>query len=154
LKEGFDAARISVTGNTVMDAPFMVVEKTRGREFSKDLLLRDGDKLVLVTAHRMQSFGGGLENICHALRRIADSNGDIEIAYPIHLNPSVPKSVNRIVRYLDRIHFIEPLGYVSFVQLMNGAYLILTDSGGIQEEAQSLKKPVPVVRNTTRGPRL
>jgi UDP-N-acetylglucosamine 2-epimerase (non-hydrolysing) len=85
LKEGFDADRISVTGNTVIDALFMVVEKTKGKKGSKDLPLRDGNKIILVTAHRRESFGEGLENICHALRRIVELNSDIEIVYPVHL---------------------------------------------------------------------
>lgn len=85
MKEGFESDRISVTGNAVIDALFMVLEKTRGKRFSQDLPLKDGNKLVLVTGHRRESFGEGLENICHALRRIAELNSDIEIVYPVHL---------------------------------------------------------------------
>ncbi len=109
-------------------------------------------KLVLVTGHRRESFGIGLENICLALKQLVQKNPDIEIIYPVHLNPHVREPVRRILGDLDRIHLIEPLSYVAFVWLMRQVYLILTDSGGIQEEAPSLGKPVLVMRDTTERP--
>jgi len=105
-----------------------------------------------VTGHRRESFGEGLENICQALRQIAESNDEVEIVYPVHLNPNVQEPVNRILGGLKRVHLIKALDYVSFIQLMDKAYLILTDSGGIQEEAPALDKPVLVMRNVTERP--
>lgn len=108
--------------------------------------------MILVTGHRRESFGPGLENICAALRRIAEENEDVEIVYPVHLNPNVREPVRRILQGAQRVHLVEPLDYVPFVQLMSQAYLILTDSGGIQEEAPSLNVPVLVMRKTTERP--
>ena len=109
-------------------------------------------RLILVTAHRRESFGEGFENICQALREIALRNPDLHIVYPVHLNPNVREPVYRIIGGMDRVHLIEPLEYEPFVYLMNQAFLILTDSGGIQEEAPSLGKPVLVMREVTERP--
>ena len=109
-------------------------------------------RLILVTAHRRESFGEGFENICLALREIALRNPDVHIVYPVHLNPNVREPVYRIVGGLDRVHLLEPLEYEPFVHLMNRSYFILTDSGGIQEEAPSLGKPVLVMREVTERP--
>lgn len=109
-------------------------------------------RLILVTAHRRESFGEGFENICQALKEIALRNREVQIVYPVHLNPNVREPVYRIIGNVDRIHLIEPVGYEPFVYLMNQSFFILTDSGGIQEEAPSLGKPVLVMREVTERP--
>ena len=108
--------------------------------------------MILVTGHHRESFGQGFEQICHALAEIAANNPDVQIVYPVHLNPNVSEPVNRILGHIDNIMLIEPQEYLPFVWLMNHAWLILTDSGGIQEEAPSLGKPVLVMRETTERP--
>ena len=110
------------------------------------------EKRFIVTGHRRESFGPGLENICLALKQLVERNPGIEIVYPVHLNPNVREPVHRILGNLDRIHLIEPLPYMAFVWLMRQVYLILTDSGGIQDEAPTLGKPVLVMRDTTERP--
>lgn len=152
LREGVAEERITVTGNTVIDALFFVLEKTRGDQHPLPFEPRVGHRLILVTGHRRESFGPGLESICAALRRIAEANEDVEIVYPVHLNPNVREPVRRILQGAQRVHLVEPLDYVPFVRLMSRAYLILTDSGGIQEEAPSLNVPVLVMRKTTERP--
>jgi UDP-N-acetylglucosamine 2-epimerase (non-hydrolysing) len=109
-------------------------------------------KLILVTGHRRESFGSGFERICHALRETALAHPETQIVYPVHLNPNVLEPVKRLLSDIDNVHLIEPLDYLPFVYLMNRAHIILTDSGGIQEEAPSLGKPVLVMRNTTERP--
>lgn len=157
LREGITVG-IEVTGNTVIDALLQVVTKLQkdvplqqslNRQFD---FIRPDSRLVLVTGHRRESFGGGFERICQALAETATNFPDIEIVYPVHLNPNVSEPVNRLLAGIDNIHLIEPLDYLPFVYLMNRAYLILTDSGGIQEEAPSLGKPVLVMRDTTERP--
>ncbi|MCP2518970.1 UDP-N-acetylglucosamine 2-epimerase (non-hydrolyzing) [Candidatus Aminicenantes bacterium AC-335-K20] len=161
LKEGVDENKIFITGNTVIDALLMVVEKQKNKEIQKMLEQKfcsnyrisfDNRKIILVTGHRRESFGKELENICLGLKKIAKNNYDIQIIYPVHLNPNVQKPVRKILSNIDNIHLIEPLDYFSFVWLMNKSYLILTDSGGIQEEAPSLGKPILVMRNKTERP--
>jgi len=157
LREGITRG-IEVTGNTVIDALLQVVAKLDGtaglqRRLSQQFaFLRPGSRLVLVTGHRRESFGGGFERICQALAETATAFPNIDIVYPVHLNPNVSEPVNRLLAGIDNIHLIEPLDYLPFVYLMNRAYLILTDSGGIQEEAPSLGKPVLVMRDTTERP--
>ncbi len=161
LKEGVPPENISVTGNTVIDALLWMVNKQsspenqqRMEDFLKEKLeipIKD-ERLILVTAHRRESFGRGFEDICQALREIASRNPDISIIYPVHLNPNVREPVQRIIGNTDRIHLIEPLEYEPFVYLMNRSYMILTDSGGIQEEAPSLGRPVLVMREVTERP--
>ena len=160
LKEGVDASTIHVTGNTVVDALMTVVEKTTSNESIRNQLesrfgfLNMSKRLILVTGHRRENFGDGFENICHALATIAESFDDVEILYPVHLNPNVQEPVNRILggdNHLN-VHLIEPVDYLPFVYLMSRAYLIITDSGGVQEEAPSLGKPVLVMRETTERP--
>ncbi len=161
LSEGFDKRNIFVTGNTVVDSLLMIVEK-QGHEkvqkyyenyfykkYSIDLNSRN---TILVTAHRRESFGKDFENICKGLRMIAENNLNVQIVYPVHLNPNVQKPVRKILQNQKNIYLIEPLDYLSFVFLMQKSYLILTDSGGIQEEAPSLGKPVLVIRKTTERP--
>jgi UDP-N-acetylglucosamine 2-epimerase (non-hydrolysing) len=152
LQEGIKEKSIHVTGNTVIDALLLTLDQTRGSDYPKQAPVNQKSRIILVTAHRRENFGGSLENICRALKQIAEKNTDIEIIYPVHLNPNVQKPVNQILGGTDRIHLVEPLDYVAFVQLMAQSYLILTDSGGIQEEAPSLGKPVLVMRNTTERP--
>lgn len=158
LAEGVAAHHVHVTGNTVIDALLQVREKIRGdaflqNDFSRTFDFLDPEKrVVLVTGHRRENFGGGFERICHALARIAQGHPDVQVIYPVHLNPQVQEPVNRLLGNIDNVHLIEPLDYLPFVYLMDKATLILTDSGGIQEEAPSLGKPVLVMRDTTERP--
>lgn len=158
IKENIDPINIVITGNTVIDALLTVKEKVETDQdmqarFAKQFDFLDVDKkLVLVTGHRRENFGKGFENICLALANIAKKNTDVQIVYPVHLNPNVQKPVNELLSGIDNIKLIEPQDYLPFVYLMNKSYLILTDSGGIQEEAPSLGKPVLVMRDTTERP--
>lgn len=157
LEEGIDPSTVHVTGNTVIDALFEVVRKLDAGPLAAELrerldFLEDDKRLVLVTGHRRESFGGGFERICQALAETAKAHPDVQIVYPVHLNPKVREPVNRLLADTDNVILIEPQDYLPFVYLMNRAHLILTDSGGIQEEAPSLGKPVLVMRNTTERP--
>jgi UDP-N-acetylglucosamine 2-epimerase (non-hydrolysing) len=162
LREGIPEAHIFVTGNTVIDALFWILKRQSSPEHQRRMedffstLINPSSthvqRMILVTAHRRESFGEGFENICRALKEIVRRNPDVEIIYPVHLNPNVRDPVHRIIGDVDRIHLIEPLDYEPFVYLMNRSYLILTDSGGIQEEAPSLGKPVLVMREVTERP--
>jgi UDP-N-acetylglucosamine 2-epimerase (non-hydrolysing) len=158
LAEGVAGSAVHITGNTVIDSLFKVVER-----FDKDAalagslaeyfpFLNSEKRVILVTGHRRESFGGGFERICEALNRTARAFPDVDVVYPVHLNPNVREPVNRLLSGLDNVHLIEPLDYLPFVYLMSRSYLILTDSGGIQEEAPSLGKPVLVMRDTTERP--
>ncbi|HGF5051178.1 TPA: non-hydrolyzing UDP-N-acetylglucosamine 2-epimerase [Vibrio parahaemolyticus] len=158
LRENFDKDNISVTGNTVIDALLMIKDKidcdktlqlTLSEQFP---FLHKDKKLILVTGHRRESFGGGFERICEALAFTAKKHPEIQIVYPMHLNPNVREPVNRILADIENVHLIEPQQYLPFIYLMNRAHIILTDSGGIQEEAPSLGKPVLVMRDTTERP--
>lgn len=155
LREGVDDARIAVTGNTVIDALLTMVERAREGgegEFSERFEGIDLDRrLVLVTGHRRENFGGGFERICEALAELSRTP-DVEIVYPVHLNPNVQEPVHRILGSLPNVHLIAPQEYLPFLFLMDRAHLIITDSGGIQEEAPSLGKPVLVMRDTTERP--
>lgn len=158
LKEGISCANIVVTGNTVIDGLLKVVSALSGDSSLKQQLNEQFSfldlqrRMILVTGHRRESFGRGFENICQALSEVADIFPDVNIVYPVHLNPNVREPVNRLLAGIDNIHLIEPLDYLPFVYLMNRSYLILTDSGGIQEEAPSLGKPVLVMRDVTERP--
>ncbi|RMA79542.1 non-hydrolyzing UDP-N-acetylglucosamine 2-epimerase [Umboniibacter marinipuniceus] len=158
LKENFSEDDIHVTGNTVIDALLMITEKLANDETlsshlaAKFPMLEDSKKLILVTGHRRESFGGGFERICEALAKVAQQHEDVQVLYPVHLNPNVQEPVNRILGCAANIHLIEPQQYLPFVYLMTRAHIILTDSGGIQEEAPSLGKPVLVMRDTTERP--
>lgn len=157
LDEKTAAEAITVTGNTVIDALQWVVNHIdTDAELSAELNQKfdhiDAEKkLVLVTGHRRENFGDGFLNICEAIRDIAQRD-DVQVIYPVHLNPNVQKPVNEILRGLDNVHLIEPQDYLPFVYLMSKSHLILTDSGGVQEEAPSLGKPVLVMRDTTERP--
>lgn len=154
-REGVRAQAIVVTGNTVIDALLHVREclatDAKLREDVQRMLPQfdSSRRLVLVTGHRRESFGDGFERICAALAQIARTRPDVDVVYPVHLNPSVREPVNRLLTGIANVHLIEPLDYLPFVSLMDRAHLILTDSGGIQEEAPSLRKPVLVMRETT-----
>ncbi|MBM4907331.1 UDP-N-acetylglucosamine 2-epimerase (non-hydrolyzing) [Vibrio parahaemolyticus] len=158
LKENFTEEYISVTGNTVIDALLMVQNRIKNdSELNEELrakfpFLDDSKKLILVTGHRRESFGSGFERICEALAITAKQHPEAQILYPMHLNPNVREPVNRILADVDNVHLIEPQQYLPFVYLMTRANIILTDSGGIQEEAPSLGKPVLVMRDTTERP--
>ncbi|MFW0768155.1 UDP-N-acetylglucosamine 2-epimerase (non-hydrolyzing) [Trabulsiella odontotermitis] len=158
LRENLQDARIFVTGNTVIDALFWVRDRvltdaSLHAGLSEQYPFLDASKkMILVTGHRRESFGRGFEQICHALAEIAAQHPDVQIVYPVHLNPNVSEPVNRILGHIDNVILIEPQDYLPFVWLMNRAWLILTDSGGIQEEAPSLGKPVLVMREMTERP--
>ena len=166
LKENVDPERISVTGNTVIDALYWVTEKIANDERIhnelKDSLLSFGydvnrlsadRRMVLVTGHRRENFGEGFLNICHAIKNLAQANPQVDFVYPVHLNPNVRRPVMEILgEGLPNVFLIEPLSYLPFVFMMEKSHLILTDSGGVQEEAPGLGKPVLVMRNTTERP--
>jgi len=158
INEGVPTNRIWVTGNTVIDSLLGIVDLLRStpslaQELDQKFRFLDrGKRLILVTGHRRENFGEGFENICLALKEIAESCEDVEIIYPVHLNPNVRGPVNRILADCATVHLIEPQDYLPFVYLMNRATLIITDSGGVQEEAPSLGKPVLVMRETTERP--
>lgn len=157
VNEGVLSNQISITGNTVIDALLMIVNKIRIDQSLSDTLhnkysfLNPNQKLILVTAHRRENFGVPFIEICQALKEISFRD-DVELVYPVHLNPNVQEPVNRILSGVENIHLLEPLDYLDFVYLMNRSYLVITDSGGIQEEAPALGKPVLVLRENTERP--
>lgn len=162
LNENVPKSNIFVTGNTVIDALYMITKRLKedkklSSKIEKEIIekgydVRRNRKLILVTGHRRENFGEGFINICKALRDIALKYKDIDILYPVHLNPNVQKPVYGLLSKIPNIFLIEPIDYLPFVYLMNNAFIIVTDSGGIQEEAPSLGKPVLVMRNTTERP--
>ncbi|WP_299714654.1 non-hydrolyzing UDP-N-acetylglucosamine 2-epimerase [uncultured Tenacibaculum sp.] len=158
LRENISAESILVTGNTVIDALHFSSDKVVSDDYTDDEisklkdLVNPSKRLVLVTGHRRENHGQGFINICTALKEIANANQDIEIIYPVHLNPNVQKPVYELLNDIDNVKLIDPLSYPAFVWLMNQSYLIITDSGGVQEEAPSLGKPVLVMRDTTERP--
>lgn len=158
LNEQVNPAHIVVTGNTVIDALLQVVAKIEddavlSQRFAEQFPYgQDGRRLILVTGHRRESFGAGFEHICAALKQIAQQFPDCDIVYPVHLNPNVREPVFRLLSDATNVHLIEPQDYLPFVYLMSRSTLVLTDSGGIQEEAPSLGKPVLVMRDTTERP--
>lgn len=158
LKEGVAESDITVTGNTVIDALFWVrkklqEDKSLAESLAEKFDFLDGNKkLILVTGHRRESFGGGFKRICESLCQIATMWPEIQILYPVHLNPNVQEPVTRLLNNLDNVFLIDPQQYLAFFYLMDRSAIILTDSGGIQEEAPSLGKPVLVMRDTTERP--
>lgn len=161
LKENKNPTDIVVTGNTVIDALFLALDKIEKNDELKSKIiesinsqyeLKDDKKIILVTGHRRENFGEGFINICEALKTIATNNPDIDIVYPVHLNPNVQKPVKEILSDTSNVYLINPLQYEEFIFLMNKSYFIITDSGGVQEEAPSLGKPVLVMRDTTERP--
>ncbi|WP_339880416.1 non-hydrolyzing UDP-N-acetylglucosamine 2-epimerase [Pseudidiomarina gelatinasegens] len=161
--EGVAGNRIAVTGNTVIDALRWVIGKIsssaellnstnaqiKNSGLNLDVL---SNRYVLITGHRRENFGLGFENVCNALGQLAGRHPDTHFIYPVHLNPNVQEPVNRFLGDFENIHLIRPLGYAPFVHLMSNCYLVLTDSGGVQEEAPGLGKPVLVMRDTTERP--
>lgn len=161
IKENKSPENIVVTGNTVIDALFLLLDRIQKDNALKDKILTSlnakydtnrGKKIILVTGHRRENFGDGFINICEALKTLAIKNPNVDIVYPVHLNPNVQEPVRKILSGIDNVRLIAPLEYGEFVYLMSKAHFIITDSGGIQEEAPSLGKPVLVMRNTTERP--
>ena len=162
LKENKLAQNIIVVGNTVIDALFLMLNQIENNSIFKSRVVEEiksvynnfnsNRKFILVTGHRRENFGSGFLNICNALKRIAINNPNIDIVYPVHLNPNVQRPVNEILSKISNIYLLKPLGYDIFSYLMSKAFFIITDSGGIQEEAPSLGKPVLVTRDTTERP--
>ena len=162
LKENVNEQSIEVTGNTVIDALFLALDKIKNDpKLEQQIIhqlstlnyqLKDDRKIILVTGHRRENHGQGLINICTALKEIARSNLDIDMVYPVHLNPNVQKPVKELLSNVENIYLIEPLQYEQFIYMMDKSYFIITDSGGVQEEAPSLGKPVLVMRDTTERP--
>lgn len=162
LKEGVHEQNVFVTGNTVIDALFLIIERIKNdKEFQLKLheninttgySITPGKRIILVTGHRRENFGQGFIDICEALKTIALAHPDVDIVYPVHLNPNVKVPVNALLNDIPNVRLISPLEYEPFVYLLMHSYIVLTDSGGIQEEAPSLGKPVLVMRNTTERP--
>ena len=161
IKENKSSKNIVVTGNTVIDALFLLLDRMQKDNALKDKILTSlnakydtnrGKKIILVTGHRRENFGDGFINICEALKTLAIKNPNVDIVYPVHLNPNVQEPVRKILSDIGNVRLIAPLEYGEFVYLMSKAHFIITDSGGIQEEAPSLGKPVLVMRNTTERP--
>lgn len=158
LAENISKENILVTGNTVIDALLYGINKVNAKNFKDDeieklkTILDFQKKIILVTGHRRENHGEGLINICSALKTIAQQNPDVQIIYPVHLNPNVLKPVHELLSGINNIFLVEPLAYPAFIWLMEKSFLIITDSGGIQEEAPSLGKPVLVTRETTERP--
>jgi len=159
IDEGIDSDTIFLTGNTIVDALEwgLVKIKDNRANIEKRVILKgicgaDSERIILVTMHRRESFGEDLKNVCVALKKVAEENKSIKIVYPVHLNPNVKKPVYSLLSGLDNIILMEPLCYEDFLWLMYKSYLIITDSGGVQEEAPTLKKPVLVIRKFTERP--
>lgn len=161
ISEGVDDSKIYIVGNTVIDALLYAINKINSIDYPlkvKEQLpfLRKNKtteiKIILITGHRRENFGEGFKNICEALKKISEMHPNVELVYPVHLNPNVQKPVNEILNDIRNVHLIEPMNYLPFIKLMEASYLILTDSGGIQEEAPSLGKPVLVMRKNTERP--
>lgn len=161
ISEGVDGDKIYVVGNTVIDA--LLYARNRISSIDYPLKVKEQlpflrknktteNKIILITGHRRENFGDGFKNICEALKKISEMHPNVELVYPVHLNPNVQKPVNEILNNIKNVHLIEPLDYLPFIKLMEASYMILTDSGGIQEEAPSLGKPVLVMRENTERP--
>jgi len=153
LKENIPEERIFVTGNTVVDAFFEVLKKDFSFKDERIIkLIKNNKKYILLTYHRRENFEHHMRNIFNSVKKILEKNGDVEVVFPVHLNPKVRKVANQVLGETERIHLIEPMDYLPFVKLIEKSYFILTDSGGIQEEAPSLGKPVLVLRDVTERP--
>jgi len=152
LMEKISEKRIYTVGNSVIDALFLTLEKIKNENFILSYNPNNKRKFILITGHRRENFGDGFLNICNAIKSLSLKYKNVDFVYPVHLNPNVQKPVNEILSNLKNVYLIEPLKYQYFIYLMSRSYLILTDSGGIQEEAPSLGKPVLVMRNNTERP--
>ena len=152
-KEAIDPAKVFLTGNTVIDSLLYVANrKNKTLDVYVPTEVLNSHRMILVTAHRRESWGEPLEHLCAALKDLVRSFPDVQIVYPVHLNPNVRKTVFSILTHVDRIHLLEPLPYQSFIEAMAKAYLIITDSGGVQEEGPTFKKPILVFRKVTERP--
>lgn len=161
IKENKDEKTITVTGNTVIDGLFLALDKIENNQKLKNKILEnineqyklnEDRKIILVTGHRRENFGEGFINICEALKTVANQNPNIDIVYPVHLNPNIQKPARELLSNVSNVYLLEPLQYESFIYMMSRSYFIITDSGGVQEEAPSLGKPVLVMRDTTERP--
>ncbi len=154
LQEGVDSRKVHVTGNTVIDALFFARDRERANSDQwKDKYQTIGDqRLVLITGHRRENFGTGFQSFCKALAALAKQHHDVQFLYPVHLNPNVQKPVHELLGNIPNMHLTDPASYPEFIWLMDRSYLIITDSGGVQEEAPSLRKPVLVTRTVTERP--
>lgn len=161
LKEGIDESKIFVTGNTVIDSLLIIKNKLEEKSLNEELhneidrlgyVINQDKKIILVTGHRRENFGEGFINICKFLKKIAQNYSDFDIVYPVHLNPNVRKPVFELLNDVDNVYLLQPMEYLPFMYLMNKSFLVITDSGGIQEEAPSIGKPVLVMRDTTERP--
>lgn len=161
IKENKDEKNIAVTGNTVIDGLFLALDKIENNQELKNKILEnineqyklnEDRKIILVTGHRRENFGEGFINICEALKTVANQNPNIDIVYPVHLNPNIQKPARELLSNVSNVYLLEPLQYESFIYMMSRSYFIITDSGGVQEEAPSLGKPVLVMRDTTERP--
>jgi UDP-N-acetylglucosamine 2-epimerase (non-hydrolysing) len=148
-KENIGGNKVFVTGNTVIDTLLYTKDRLKDLPANKNLWDKDERKIVLITGHRRESFGNGFENICEAIRQLSLRYPNYNFVYPVHLNPNVQEPVHRLLSGLSNVYLIAPLDYIDFTRLMVSSYLILTDSGGVQEEAPSLGKPVLIMRETT-----
>jgi len=152
LAEGVAPEQVVVTGNTVVDAAHMLVRMKMVERPPVADLPEDGRRLILVTSHRRESWGTELENICNAIRDLVEQFDDVRVVYPVHLNPNVRATVQAKLGGVERVHLAEPLDYFEFLALLRRSYLVLTDSGGVQEEAPTFGKPVLVLRKVTERP--
>lgn len=161
LKENIDGSNIIITGNTVIDALFLALDRINKDQVLETKIVNTlkaqypfdtNKRLILVTGHRRENFGQGFINICQSLKELAQNNPEVQVIYPVHLNPNVQKPVHEILESVDNVYLIDPLQYEPFIYLMEKSYFIITDSGGVQEEAPSLGKPVLVMRDTTERP--
>ena len=157
IQENIKTENIFVVGNSVIDALLLTVKKIKDKKLESEIIENidykfSNRKIVLITGHRRENFGDGFLNICNSIKNLALIYKDVDFLYPVHLNPNVQKPVNNILKNVDNIYLLNPLDYVDFVYMMNKSYIILTDSGGIQEEAPSLGKPVLVMRDNTERP--
>lgn len=162
IRENVREAFITVTGNTVIDALYIVLDKLKDNKVLRQRVvssiqktgypIKDDKKMILITGHRRENFGQGFINICQAIKEVALKYPEVDLVYPVHLNPNVQQPVHRILQGLDNVYLTKPVEYLQFVILMEKSHIILTDSGGIQEEAPGLGKPVLVMRDTTERP--
>lgn len=154
LAEGAELSQVHITGNTVIDALLWTVERERAEtaEWPRKYAYLEDRRMVLITGHRRENFGSGMQDLCQAIRTLAERFPDVEFVYPVHLNPNVREPVHQLLAGLANVHLVEPAPYPEFVWLMDRSTLLLTDSGGVQEEAPSLRKPVLVTREVTERP--
>jgi UDP-N-acetylglucosamine 2-epimerase (non-hydrolysing) len=152
LKEGIRDEQILISGNTVVDALYHILANLATNPPQTVVDIPEGQRLILVTAHRRESFGQHMEEICEAIRRLVESRSDVLVVFPVHLNPNVQRPVQKMLRGVSNLVLLDPLDYISFVAMMKRAYILLTDSGGMQEEGPSLRKPVLVMRSVSERP--